>query len=165
MKWNGDLTGISKTFETHGWTAFLKELTPPSLFDGLDSEKPGKRTDRSELLDDMYEIAELEERYQNGECGQYLRCVLPLQSLLILLDADGDDMIHWESEPQIKHSRRSVTAKRARGASINPNNVPGSAASAPVVARSAKKLKQVNQQAAPSKKFKTCLEAIGHGAC
>lgn len=71
-EWNDDVTEISKTFEMHGWTAFLKELTPASLFDGLDSEKPGKRTRRSKLLNDLYEIAEQEERHLNGECGQYL---------------------------------------------------------------------------------------------
>ena len=51
-----------------GWTAFLRELAPPSSVD--DSREPDDKTEeRQKLLAQVYELAEREERYLDGEIG------------------------------------------------------------------------------------------------
>jgi hypothetical protein len=51
-----------------GWTAFLKELAPPSTCDDL-RDKDDKSEERQRLLAQVYELAEREERYVDGEIG------------------------------------------------------------------------------------------------
>jgi hypothetical protein len=62
-----------KVLETRNWTAFLKSLTPPSIFDGLDPEKPWKRKGWEKLLNDMYKVADMEESYIRHERGTQRR--------------------------------------------------------------------------------------------
>jgi hypothetical protein len=51
-----------------GWTEFLKSLAPPSTVN--DSREPDDKTEeRQKLLAQIYDLAEREERYLEGEIG------------------------------------------------------------------------------------------------
>lgn len=67
--WNRDLpeANITKTLEICGWTAFLRELTPPSTLGGLASND--KLDYMRKILEELYEVAEKEESFLRGECG------------------------------------------------------------------------------------------------
>ncbi|KAK5166127.1 uncharacterized protein LTR77_008388 [Saxophila tyrrhenica] len=104
-EWSGstERTSLTDTHEFYGWTEFLKQMTPVSLFDGLEPDKTEKKKRREIVLDLMYKVADMEERYFRDEL-------------------DGDTMIQVpdEREPTTatKRSRPSSTAggrtKRAK---------------------------------------------------
>lgn len=54
----------------YGWTAFLKELAGPDLFDDLPKEAPNRVKLRQTLLEQLYAVASLEEQFQNDEIGK-----------------------------------------------------------------------------------------------
>jgi hypothetical protein len=67
-EWNRDCVEPHKTHVNKGWTAFLRELAPPSTVD--DSREPDDKTEeRQKLLAQVYDLAEREERYLDGEIG------------------------------------------------------------------------------------------------
>lgn len=67
-EWNRDCVEPHKTHVNKGWTAFLRELAPPSIVD--DSREPDDKTEeRQKLLAQVYELTEREERYLDGEIG------------------------------------------------------------------------------------------------
>lgn len=72
VEWTGhpDAVELGKTYESEGWTNFLKQLTPKSLFDGLDSDNAEKRRRRESILTQMYDVARREEEYLKGWCGK-----------------------------------------------------------------------------------------------
>jgi len=53
---------------TKGWTEFLRELAPPSMFDES-RELDDKTGERQKLLAQAYELASREEQFVNGEIG------------------------------------------------------------------------------------------------
>ena len=77
--WNGDLNEPSRVLETphykvleiQGWTEFLRQCTPASILQGLGpSPEPQEKLDKLQsLMNDMYEVAAIEEGYLNGEYG------------------------------------------------------------------------------------------------
>jgi hypothetical protein len=53
---------------TRGWTEFLKELAPPSIFD--ETREPDDKTEeRQKLLAQAYDLARREEEYKDGDIG------------------------------------------------------------------------------------------------
>lgn len=71
--WNDETTEHNKTHVSRGWTAFLEELAGPDLFDDLPREAPNRVQLRRTLLAQMYEVAALEEQFDNGEVGECIR--------------------------------------------------------------------------------------------
>ena len=67
--WNKDGFEPSKTLETCGWTAFLRELTGQYSLEGLEPRE--KLVHRKRILEDLYDIAEKEESFFRGECGRF----------------------------------------------------------------------------------------------
>lgn len=68
---NRDADELRKTYESHGWTGLLKQMTPKTIFDGLDSDQPEKRRRRDTILTQMYDVAQMEEEYLQGLRGKY----------------------------------------------------------------------------------------------
>ncbi len=68
---NGDRTELTKVHEIEGWTAFLKQVTPDNIFDGIDPDRQDKKKRRLRILNDLFDVAEMEERYLNGEYGKH----------------------------------------------------------------------------------------------
>lgn len=67
-EWNKDCVEPHPTHVNRGWTDFLRELAPPSAVDDL-REPDDKTEERKKLLAQVYELAEREERYLDGEIG------------------------------------------------------------------------------------------------
>ena len=72
--WNKDAVEPYKTLDTRGWTAFLRELTPASILEGLGPKvEPDEKLERRQkIMDDMYDVAEKEEGFLRGERGSCL---------------------------------------------------------------------------------------------
>lgn len=68
-QWNRFDTAPSKTHQLRGWTAWLKELAGPEIFDDLPREPCHRTKYRRELMAQMYEVAEMEEDYLNDAIG------------------------------------------------------------------------------------------------
>ena len=71
--WNGDVAEPIKTIENIGYTAWLRELTPLSTLE-LEREVPSEQPDqklaqRIKTLEELFDVAEKEESFANGECG------------------------------------------------------------------------------------------------
>ena len=67
-EWNKNCVEPHPTHVNQGWTEFLKTLAPPSTCDdprGTDD----KTEERQKLLAQIYDLAEREERYLDGEIG------------------------------------------------------------------------------------------------
>ena len=67
-EWNKNCVEPHPTHVNKGWTEFLKALAPPSTCDdprGTDD----KTEERQKLLAQIYDLAEREERYLDGEIG------------------------------------------------------------------------------------------------
>lgn len=58
---------------TKGWTAFLKELAGVEIFEELPKEDKKRTQQKQNLMLQMYEVAELEEGFQNDEVGKSCR--------------------------------------------------------------------------------------------
>ncbi|KAF2171078.1 hypothetical protein M409DRAFT_51301 [Zasmidium cellare ATCC 36951] len=91
-EWNEDKSEPHPTHLTKGWTEFLQELAGASVFDDLQKEDKKKTELKKELLRHMYEVAELEEKYCNGE-------------------VDPDASHHWQED---EDESRTVLTKRPR---------------------------------------------------
>lgn len=70
FEWNNRDTEPNKTHATVGWTAFLKELAGPEIFDDLPREPANKVEQRRKLLNQMYEVAQMEEDLHEGARGK-----------------------------------------------------------------------------------------------
>lgn len=72
MEWNSNATK-KQPLKTHAegfWTEFLKELAPVDIVDQVASANEGSKSQHWRvLLEKVYEIAAMEERYQNDEIG------------------------------------------------------------------------------------------------
>lgn len=70
--WNAGKHEPNQTHRTQGWTAFLKELVPVDEVNniGTDKEHPQKPVKRVEIFTALYDLAQMEEEYQKGECGK-----------------------------------------------------------------------------------------------
>lgn len=106
--WNEDKSEPHPTHVTKGWTAFLEELAGVSIFDDLQKEDKKKTESKKELLKEMYHVAGMEESFEIGELGVFLKDVSP--GVLMLIDeADGDAMHDWCEDEE---ERRTVLTKR-----------------------------------------------------
>lgn len=80
--WNRDEADAKQPTKTHEqgyWTAFLKELAPPTILDDLSAGEPIEKIERKrKIMLKMYEIAEKEECYADEGCGEHCRCLLLL---------------------------------------------------------------------------------------
>jgi hypothetical protein len=52
-----------------GWTEFLKELAPPSIFDDMREPEIKEQQERQKLLSQIYDLTKKEEEYRTGEIG------------------------------------------------------------------------------------------------
>lgn len=79
-EWNSSSVKPHHTHMTKGWTEFLRELAPPSIFDEARELDGGKTEERKKLLAQIYDLAKQEEDYQNGEIGlyhfSYMHCII-----------------------------------------------------------------------------------------
>jgi hypothetical protein len=66
--WNKGCVEPHQTHVTRGWTEFLKELAPPSIFDEM-REPDDKTEERQKLLAQAYDLARREEEYKDGDIG------------------------------------------------------------------------------------------------
>ncbi|CZT17899.1 uncharacterized protein RCC_03736 [Ramularia collo-cygni] len=95
--WNNNHTEDNKTHVRCGWTAFLKELAGPDVFDDLPKEAPNRVRLRQNLLAQMYEVAAMEEQLEKDEI-------------------DGGSLYHCGEEEG--EERRQVALKRSRSLSL-----------------------------------------------
>lgn len=70
-EWNKSSIEAHHTHATKGWTEFLRELAPPSIFDEARELDGDKIEERKKLLAQIYDLAKREEDYLNGEIGMY----------------------------------------------------------------------------------------------
>ncbi|USW51710.1 hypothetical protein Slin15195_G050290 [Septoria linicola] len=91
-QWNRFDTAPSKTHQLRGWTAWLKELAGPEIFEDLPREPCHRTKYRRNLMAQMYEVAEMEEEYLEG-------------------GIDGSEKFMYEEEDE---ERRNYLAKRSR---------------------------------------------------
>ena len=67
--WNDEKVEPHVTHKTRGWTAFLKEAAPPSML--CEMREPNTVMEkRQKLLEQLYEVARLEEEYLLGAIGE-----------------------------------------------------------------------------------------------
>ena len=69
--WHGETREPNRVHIEHGWTAFLKDLAPPTVIDELEPERPEKAQCLRRELERMYKVAYMEENYKNGGCGSF----------------------------------------------------------------------------------------------
>lgn len=131
-KWNKGTAEPHQTHVTKGWTEFLKELAPPSIFDEM-REPDDKKDERQKLLAQTYDLAKREEEYKNGDIGwSHLDSVLVLFTDML---TDGDDRFWWHNEALAKAlSRKKV--RRSCDASVDESDIDSLAESAPPSKRS-----------------------------
>lgn len=68
--WNKGSVKPDQTHVDKGWTGFLAELAPLSIFNK--TREPDSRTEaREKLLAQIYELVKLEELYKTNELGLY----------------------------------------------------------------------------------------------
>jgi hypothetical protein len=70
-EWYGsnDATEVKEKYAREGWTEFLKQMTPTDVFAGLDCSYDEKRRRRMAIMEQMWNVAKLEEQCKNGEIG------------------------------------------------------------------------------------------------
>lgn len=72
VEWNNGSTEPNPVHIAKGWTAFLEELAGPSIFDDLPKESEDKTNHRKLLMQQMYQVAALEEEFlRNGSKGMF----------------------------------------------------------------------------------------------
>jgi len=102
-EWNKNCVEPHPTHVTKGWTQFLVALAPPSTCD--DSREPDDKTEgRQKLLAQIYDLAEREERYLDGEIGSYTP-----DSIIVLLAnhyTDGTDRFMWHDDSLCRSSAK-----------------------------------------------------------
>lgn len=119
-EWNshGDSTELCKRYQAEGWTAFLKAMTPNTIFHGLDTDRPERRKHREKTLEDIYHVAAKEEEYLKGNYGMPLHSQARVKPELTDMTIDPESVIHWEYEPKPVRSSRVTTSKHYRQSSI-----------------------------------------------
>jgi hypothetical protein len=102
-EWNKNCVEPHPSHVNKGWTAFLKELAPPSTCDDL-RDKDDKSAERQKLLAQVYELAEREERYVDGEIGLWhSNCKI---ALLADHYTDGTDRFMWHDDSLCRSSAK-----------------------------------------------------------
>jgi hypothetical protein len=68
-QWNKGCVEPHQTHVAKGWTEFLKELAPPSIFDDMREPEIKEQQERQKLLSQIYDLTKKEEEYRTGEIG------------------------------------------------------------------------------------------------
>lgn len=69
VEWNKNDFVASKTHIRHGWTMWLKELAGPEVFEELSKDADHRVKHRQKLMEQMYEVARMEEEYLDDAIG------------------------------------------------------------------------------------------------
>jgi hypothetical protein len=84
--WNDDDSEYNEIHVTQGWTAFLKDLAGPETFDEMPRTPIDKVKKRRKYMDQMYEIASMEEEIQNEERGKTMERLTLAQATTLITD-------------------------------------------------------------------------------
>lgn len=133
-EWNKDCVEPHPTHVNRGWTDFLRELAPPSTVD--DSREPDDKTEeRKKLLAQVYELAEREEKYLDGEIG--LLHSEYTTALLANHYTDGTDKFMWHDDSLCRSSAKRKI-QRSPDESLDESDIDSVAGSARPSKRSKK---------------------------
>jgi hypothetical protein len=133
-EWNKGCVEPHQTHVAKGWTEFLKELAPPSMFDEM-REPDDKREEREKLLAQAYDLAKREEQYEEGEIGMcFSNCV---KASLTDQHPDGDDQFYWHNEiPRAKTTTLKRKVQRTYEGSADESDVDSLVDTAPTAKKS-----------------------------
>jgi hypothetical protein len=70
LEWNNNVPDPSQTHIKGEWTQWLKKLAPPDFVDDIDNVKPEKVEQRRKHLEQLYTVADMEEKYEEFGMGK-----------------------------------------------------------------------------------------------
>ena len=120
-----------------GWTEFLKELAPPSIFDDMREPEGKEQQERQRLLSQVYDLTQREEDYVNGNIGS---CIDHQAILLALTNEsiDGEDVYYWPADDAEDKTATRKKNRRSWDSLADDSGTDSYADSAPPFKRSKK---------------------------
>jgi len=132
-----------------GWTEFLKELAPPSIFDDMREPEGKVQQERQRLLSQIYDLTKKEEEYETGDIGLWIEHPM-VPSTFTDQRTDAEDVFYWPADDLDDKSVAKKRNRRSWDLVVDDSGTNSYADSAPLPKRSKKNSSATTPAGAPA---------------